>query len=364
MICQGLYITPMANYEILDDISPESLAKYDQILDVRSPAEFAEDHLPGAINLPVLDDEERAIVGTTYKQVSPFAARKQGAALVARNISQHIKLSLSDKDAGYRPLIHCWRGGMRSRSMALVLSAIGWQVTLLRGGYQTWRREVVACLEKDGCALPIVLIDGQTGVAKTAVLEEMSNLGAQTIDLEGMANHRGSVFGGHPQSAQPSQKYFETCIWNKLRAMDFRQPVYVEAESSLVGVRRVPARLWKSMKTAPRVTIHAAMIARAKYLVGAYPELISDRDRLCDAIDQLASRHSKTLLETWHQLASDGAHRELAEQLITHHYDPAYNRARVRREARSALSVHTETLDPPAIAKLAREILAQSVETA
>jgi tRNA 2-selenouridine synthase len=364
MINQGLYITPMANYEILDDISADSLAQFDQIIDVRSPAEFSEDHLPGAINLPVLDDEERAIVGTIYKQTSPFAARRHGAALVAANISRHLETTLSDAGAGFRPLVHCWRGGMRSRSMALVLSAIGWEVSLLRGGYQTWRREVVAGLETEKSTLPIVLIDGQTGVAKTAVLEEMTKLGAQTIDLEGMANHRGSVFGGHPLSDQPGQKCFETRIWDKLRVMDLGQPIYVEAESSLVGVRRVPARLWASMKTAPRVTIHASTAARATYLVKAYPELISDKSRLCDAIDQLASRHPKALIEGWHQLADSGAHYALAEQLITQHYDPAYNRARVRREASSVMSVHADTLELDAIAGLAREILARSTEAA
>jgi tRNA 2-selenouridine synthase len=353
----------MANYEIIDDISPDSLAQFDQIIDVRSPAEFAEDHIPGAINLPVLDNEERAIVGTTYKQVSPFAARRQGAALVAANISKHLETRLADKDADFRLLVHCWRGGMRSRSMALVLSAVGWEVSLLRGGYQTWRREVVAGLDKDDSALPVVLIDGQTGVAKTAVLEEMERLGAQTIDLEGMANHRGSVFGGHPQSDQPGQKYFETRIWEKLRAMDLNQPIYVEAESSLVGVRRVPTRLWTAMKAAARVTIHAPTIARARYLVEAYPELISDKKRLSDAIDQLASRHPKALLEAWHRLANEGKHCELAEQLITQHYDPAYDRARVRREASSVLSVQADNLGSEAIVGLAREILTQPIET-
>jgi len=353
----------MSHYEILNDISPASLAAFDMILDVRSPAEFAEDHIPGAINLPVLNNEERALIGTIYTQDSAFLAKRRGAALVAANIARHIETALSDKPADYRILVHCWRGGMRSRAMALVLTSVGWPVSLLEGGYQTWRRAVVAGLGKEEDthpALPLVLIDGQTGVAKTAVLKQMHQMGAQVIDLEALANHRGSVFGSHPDSPQPSQKRFETCLWDQLRDMDLDQPIYLEAESSLIGKRRIPARLWASMKNAPRIMIEAPVSARAEYLAEAYPELVSDTDRLTDAIRQLSERHSKSVIAEWLELAASKHHKQLAKALITHHYDPTYNRSRTRRNTPTTHTERVEDLSTESIKHLAGEILEEA----
>jgi len=350
----------MSNYEILNDISPASLAGFDTIIDVRSAAEFAEDHIPGAINLPVLNDDERALIGTIYTQESAFLAKRRGASLVAANIARHIETELANKPADFRILVNCWRGGMRSRAMALVLSSVGWPVSLLNGGYQTWRRAVVAGLSKTSDThppLPLILIDGQTGTAKTAILEQMRQMGAQVIDLEALANHRGSVFGSHPNSPQPGQKRFETGLWDQLRRMDLDRPIFLEAESSMIGQRRIPARLWASMKDAPRVMIEAPVSARAKYLAEAYPELVSDTDRLKDAIRKLSERHSKAVISDWLELASSKQHKQLAEALIKHHYDPTYNRSRTRRSTPSTRSVTALDLSISSIKRLAGEIL-------
>lgn len=353
----------MAGYKTISTLDPATLDAFDQIIDVRSPGEFAEDHLPGAINLPVLDDEERARVGTIYKQVSSFDARKQGAALVSANIGRHLAGALADKPGEFRPLIYCWRGGMRSNSMALVLASIGWRVSLLDGGYRRWRRAVTAGLEVEASPLPIVLIDGQTGVAKTALLHALAERGGQVIDLEGLAHHRGSVFGGLPNLPQPSQKAFETRIWDPLRRMDLSKPIYVEAESSLVGKRRVPPRLWTAMKSAPRIEIKAPTAERARYLVTAYPDMLQEAARLETAIDRLAGRHAADQIARWRDQAAARDYRALAESLVIEHYDPAYSRSRKRRPPpHSPHVLETDSLAPDGIAELADRVLDLDVQ--
>ncbi len=348
--------TPMQRIATTDDLSAQALAQYDAIIDVRSPAEFAEDHLPGAINLPVLDDDERARVGTHYTQVSVFEARRMGAALTARNIATHIGTALADKDKSFKPLIYCWRGGMRSQSMATILAAVGWRTTLVQGGYRSWRRLVSAALE-DEAQIPVILIDGQTGTAKTRLLHILAGRGEQVIDLEGLACHRGSIFGDFADTPQPGQKAFETALWDHLRTLDPDRPVYVEAESRQVGRLRVPPRIWAAMQAAPRIRIQAPPHARARYLMTAYPDLAGDTDKLMAAIDGLRRFHPKTDIETWQTLAQSGEFEPLAAALITAHYDPAYDRARKRDEAsRQPLVLDTAELDEASLSALAGRV--------
>jgi len=237
-------------------------AGFDTIIDVRSPAEYAEDHLPGAINLPVLDDAERARVGTIYKQQSPFLARKVGAALVARNAARHLEGALADKPGGWRPLVYCWRGGQRSGSFATILGQVGWRVDLVAGGYKAWRTLVVGALNDQPFPAPLWVLDGNTGTAKTELLARLSALGRQTIDLEALANHRGSLFG-HRAGGQPSQKAFEGRLAMAISALDPARPVVVEAESSRIGDLMLPKQLWAAMCAAPRLCIAAPLAARA-----------------------------------------------------------------------------------------------------
>ncbi|MDG1417512.1 MAG: tRNA 2-selenouridine(34) synthase MnmH [Maricaulis sp.] len=351
------YTQAMPDYEIIDELSHDALQSYDLIIDVRSPSEYAGDHLPGAINLPVLDDAERAETGTLYKQVSSFVAKRRGAALTTANISRHLDTTLKDLPEDSRLLIYCWRGGMRSRSMALVLSSIGWDISLVKGGYQTWRRQIVAGLDKSTDPINIILLDGQTGTAKTAILKEMAALGAQTLDLEGMANHRGSAFGAHANTPQPGQKRFEALIWQSLRRFDLTQPIYVEAESSLVGKRRLPSRLWAEMKKAPRIIIEAPTGARADYLVNAYPDLATDLNQLTASIERLAARHSTAQLSQWHAMARKCEFRNLAESLMVIHYDAAYNRARMRRNTVKSQTFTVSDLEQKTLSDLAQTLL-------
>jgi tRNA 2-selenouridine synthase len=229
-----------------------SLAGFDAVIDVRSPAEFADDHAPGAINLPVLSNDERTVVGTIYVQQSRFTARRLGAAIIARNVAAHLEGPLADKPGSFRPLVYCWRGGQRSHAMATILSEVGWRTTVLDGGYRTWRRHVTARLYDGALGLRFVVIDGQTGTGKTEVLARLAAAGAQVLDLEDIAAHRGSLFGALPGRPQPSQKLFESELLAQIDGFDPDRPVFVEAESSKVGERMIPPALWSRMALAPR----------------------------------------------------------------------------------------------------------------
>lgn len=315
---------------------------FDDIIDVRAPAEWAEDHVPGAISLPVLDDDERARVGTIYKQVAPFAARKIGAALVAKNAAKHLEGPLADKPGGWRPLVYCWRGGQRSGSFASILAQIGWRVEIIEGGYKSWRHLVVDALYDDVFPCPVVVLDGNTGSAKTEVLNRLPALGFQVIDLEGLANHRGSLFGH--MGDQPSQKAFEGRLAVALARLDPARPVVVEAESSKVGEVRLPPKLWRAMVAAPRVAIAASRPARAGYLVTAYADMVADPARLDGVLASLRAAHPADVIADWRGMAAAGRFVELAEGLMERHYDPRYGKHRARMEVPFA-EVPVEGLD-------------------
>ena len=304
---------------------------FDHIIDARAPAEYLEDHLPGAISLPVLDDAERAEVGTIYKQVNPFTARKLGAALVARNVAAHLQGPLADKPGGWRPLVYCWRGGQRSGSFALILSQVGWRVETIAGGYKAWRALVVKALYDTPFPSPVVVLDGNTGSAKTEVLNMLPARGVQVIDLEGLANHRGSLFGS--MGAQPSQKAFDCELAMAISRLNPLLPVVIEAESSKVGNVSLPPEIWKAMRAASRLAIVVPRPARAQYLVRAYADMVEDPVRLAAVIERLRPVHPAERIETWQAQAAAGAFAELAEGLMQHHYDPRYDKHRNRMDA-------------------------------
>jgi len=314
-----------------DALAAEARQAYDAIIDVRSPSEFAEDHLPGAINLPVLDDAQRAEVGTLFVQRSKFLARRLGASYVARNIADHLDGSLADRGGGFQPLVYCWRGGQRSTAMATVMDQVGWPVTQLDGGYQTWRRRVVSALygggDDAGISLKPVLLDGLTGSGKTDVLGRLASLGVQTLDLERLADHRGSLFGATPRP-QPSQKAFESRLYAATEALDLSRPVVLEAESSRIGQITLPPVLWAAMKTAPRVQLLAPLASRVAFVIDHYGTIGADVEALDDAMKRLPRHHSRALVERWRSLARAGRLADLVEGLMTEHYDPAYRRSR------------------------------------
>jgi tRNA 2-selenouridine synthase len=332
------------------------------VIDVRSPAEFGEDHAPGAINLPVLSNEERAEVGTIYVQQDRFLARKIGAAYIARNVAGHLQAGLADRPGSFRPLIYCWRGGQRSNAMATILAQVGWRTTVLTGGYKTWRRHVSARLYDQAAPFRLVLLDGNTGSGKTEVLLRLADRGQQVIDLEGLAAHRGSLFGALAGQPQPSQKMFESRLLAILDGLDPNRPVIVEAESSKVGQRMVPPALWELMAAAPRIELTASPEARASYLARTYGDITRDRAALDEALRRLPTPPGRKRLEAWGQLADAHEFEALALELMTLHYDPAYRRSS-RTEARRSLgAVDLDGLQPADLDAAADEI-ARRVET-
>lgn len=316
----------MSNPGITEAVDHASLTQYDMIIDVRSPGEFVEDHIPGAVNLPVLDNDERAIVGTTYVQESRFLARRIGAALVAKNIGRHLEGALADMGPNFRPLVYCWRGGQRSNSMALVLAQVGWRTLVLQGGYKTYRRAVQRRMYDIDLGLRFVLLDGGTGCGKTAILNRVKAMGGQVIDLEGIARHRGSLFGAIAGMPQPSQKWFESCLADQLQRMDPKRPVLLEAESNKIGNRTLPPSMWKAMEAAPRIQLSAPLDARSAYLVEAYPDVIADRDLLEAVLSRLEVYPGRKQLANWRSLADAGEFQELVRQAVERHYDPSYAR--------------------------------------
>lgn len=314
----------------LTSLAAMAALPFDEIIDVRAPSEFAEDHIPGAINLPVLSDAERASVGTIYVQQDRFLARKTGAALVARNAAAHLEGPLSDKDGGWRPLVYCWRGGQRSGSFASILAQVGWRVELIEGGYKSYRRLVVGALYDDPLPHRLILLDGGTGTAKTRLLERLAAAGAQVIDLEEMAAHRGSLLGGRP-GGQPTQKSFESRLAMVLARLDPARPVFLEAESNKIGRLILPPSLWQAMMAADHVTLAAPLAARARYLCRAYADLLADMELLCTKLGHLKTYHGTERVALWQQMARDGAFEALAADLVERHYDPRYIKAQSRQ---------------------------------
>ena len=327
----------------------------DTIIDVRSPSEYAEDHIPGAINLPVMDDAERAKVGTIYKQVSPFEARVTGAAIVARNAARHLEGPLADKPGGWRPLVYCWRGGQRSGSFSTILRQIGWRADLVEGGYKSFRSLVVAALEAP-VVPPVVVLDGNTGSAKTELLNAAAAQGAQVIDLEGLANHRGSLFGAM-EGGQPGQKAFETRLAMSLAALDPGRVLLLEAESSKIGQINLPKGVWSAIKSAPRLRLAVPLAERAAYLARVYADITADTDRLQQVIDRLRPFHSAETIDGWQALARAGNFGPLAGALMAEHYDPRYEKHRARHQRREVL-VQADSLASGGIEGLAARVIA------
>ncbi len=344
------------------DLSPAARDGFDALIDVRSPSEFAEDHLPGAINLPVLDDAQRAAVGTEYVQGSKFEARRHGAALVARNIAAHLEGALAAVGGGFRPLVYCWRGGQRSGAMVAVMDQVGWPVTVLDGGYQTWRRQVVAALYDTPLPHRLVALDGPTGCGKTALLQALAARGAQTLDLEALAAHRGSLFGAMP-GGQPSQKAFETALHDALSRLDPARPVVVEAESSRIGERVLPPSLWAALAAAPAVELSAPPDARVARIVADYADIAADPAALDEALSRLPRHHAKSEIAEWRAMAARGEIAALAAALIEAHYDPAWRRSAASRERPVLQRLDLPDLSPAALAAAAAA-LAESLDRA
>ena len=338
------------------------LAEFDTVIDARAPGEFAEDRLPGAISLPVLDDGERARVGTLYKQVSAFEARKLGAALVSKNIARHIERHLLDKPKGWRPLVYCWRGGQRSGAFTHILREIGWDAHRLQGGYKSWRRHVIGQLALLPPQIDFRVVAGATGSGKSRLLEAMAAQGAQVLHLETLAAHKGSVLGNLPGQPQPSQKGFESQLLAALSALELSRPVFVEAESRKIGRLQLPDALLHAIHRAPGLRIEASLPARVEFLLHDYDYAMAEPVWLNERLDQLKGLQSNETLEHWRALIAGQNFPALVEELLTLHYDPLYQRSQASNyhSFEAATRYGANRLDATALDQLATEILSAS----
>jgi len=344
-----------------DSIVPLSqMDDFDEIIDVRSPAEFALDHIPGAVSLPVLGDDERARVGTLYKQVSQFDARKLGAAMVARNVARHLEQHFADRDYRWKPLVYCWRGGKRSGSMAHILREVGWHAATLEGGYRSYRRDVLTRLETLPQQFRFKVICGATGSAKSRILNALEKRGAQVLDLEGLANHRGSVLGSLPGTPQPSQKMFDSLLWNALRGLDATLPVFVEAESRKIGSLQVPDVLLQCMRASSCIAVEAPVTERVQFLIREYQHFLSDPAWLKAQLLRLTQLHSRETVERWIKAIDASQWESLVADLLELHYDPAYRKSTNNNypSLKDALHLNATRLDDAAIADMAAILLA------
>jgi len=337
------------------------LDSYDCIIDVRSPAEFALDHIPGAVNYPVLNNEERAQIGTLYKQDSPFAAKKLGAALVSRNIANHLENHFQDFPRTWRPLVYCWRGGERSGAFTHILNRIGWKAMQLEGGYQGFRRVVIDGLDVAAKHFSFQVICGMTGSGKTRVLQEAARYGAQILDLEALAIHRGSVLGNEPNIEQPTQKGFETALWNALRTLDPSKPVLVESESKKVGGLHIPDALMEKIRGGACIELRSSAQTRVSWLMREYHHFLTDADGFKSKLALLTAHYGKVQIAKWNEAIDAQQFPGLVEELLIKHYDPSYQSSIVRNfpQYRADHFVQLENDSDEAFAKAAKAIVSQ-----
>jgi tRNA 2-selenouridine synthase len=301
-----------------------NLNRFDTVVDARSESEFAEDHLPQALNWPTLNDAERQFIGTTYKQVNAFEAKKRGAALAARNIAAHIERELMDKARDWSPLLYCWRGGKRSGSLALVLDQIGFRVNLVEGGYKAFRAAMLQDVQACADALRFQVVCGTTGSGKTRLLHALQRAGAQVLDLEALAQHRSSVLGAIPGVPQPSQKRFDTLVWDALRRFDTTRAVFVESESKKVGNVAVPERLMERIRQSPCINLQLPMAERVQLLLEDYAYFVANPEHFCNRLEVLTAQRGKAVVQAWKESVGRGDLAAVVEDLLLTHYDPVY----------------------------------------
>lgn len=272
----------MPRYIEIDEFLNQSLTL--PVIDVRAPAEFSQGHFPGAINLPLFDDNERAEIGTLYKQQGREKSLLRGLDIVGPKMKSMAQSGL-EIAAGQPVLVHCWRGGMRSRSLAWLLEQVEIQTLVLQGGYKAFRSWTLASFKS---SLPLVVLSGLTGSGKTGQLKQLAALNEQVVDLEQLANHRGSAFGGIGQGDQPTNEQFENELAIELLKTDKSKRIWVEDESRNIGFNRLPHHFFDQLRSAPAIFMEVDVQVRAELIERDYGGLESSE--LAAAIERIAKR--------------------------------------------------------------------------
>lgn len=330
---------------------------FDTIIDVRSPLEYEEDHIIGSINCPVLNDQERIIVGTIYKKESTFKAKIIGSSLTARNIAKHIEEKFINQQGSWQPLVYCWRGGQRSKAFSIILSEVGWRTCQLEGGYKKYRNEVINFLNRIGSKLKIILISGKTGSAKTKILQNIKLQGGQILDLENLANHKGSLLGKIPGLKQPSQKLFESKLYHQIKQLDLRKNVYIEAESSKIGNIHIPKTIWAKMIVSPRIEIEADLELRSSFLLKDYRYMCENPELIKPIIYGLKNRLSKKLINDWLELITKKLWLDLTKSFLENHYDPSYSSNTIKNDRKVIKKIQAKSFSKEEISEITKLIL-------
>ena len=330
---------------------------FDTIIDVRSPLEYEEDHIIGSINCPVLNDQERIIVGTIYKKESTFKAKIIGSSLTARNIAKHIEEKFINQQGSWQPLVYCWRGGQRSKAFSIILSEVGWRTCQLEGGYKKYRNEVINFLNRIGSKLKIILISGKTGSAKTKILQNIKLQGGQILDLENLANHKGSLLGKIPGLKQPSQKLFESKLYHQIKQLDLRKNVYIEAESSKIGNIHIPKTIWAKMIVSPRIEIEADLELRSSFLLKDYRYMCENPELIKPIIYGLKNRLSKKLINDWLELIIKKLWLDLTKSFLQNHYDPSYSSNTIKNDRKVIKKIQAKSFSKQEISEITKLIL-------
>ncbi|TAG26721.1 MAG: tRNA 2-selenouridine(34) synthase MnmH [Burkholderiales bacterium] len=351
----------MALKKISAEDALSSLANFSAIIDARSESEYALDRLPGALNWPTLNDKERHDIGTLYVQTSAFEAKKRGAAVAAKNIAAHIEREVISLPKSWKPLVYCWRGGKRSGSLALILSEIGFDVTLIEGGYKAFRAAVVEDIAKLATQFNYRVICGPTGSGKTRLLQALHREGAQVLDLEALADHRSSVLGLIPGTEQPSQKQFDMRIWHALRQLDPARTVWAESESKKVGNVSIPDALMQALRASPCARVEMPVEERVKLLLEDYDFFVKDPDYFCKRLDVLRDLRGHELINTWQEQIRSRDPQKLAyvvKELLELHYDPGYLSSTRRnfKQFDASYLIAMESIDTPAISEFISQI--------
>jgi tRNA 2-selenouridine synthase len=303
--------------------------QYDLIIDARSPREYEEDHIPGAVNLPVVNNEEFAEVGILHR-TDPTAAYQLGARYSLNNIARHIEHHVSKYPGRCKVLVYCFRGGKRSKVWFDVLDTIGYRVEKLKGGWKAYRRWVNEQLASAPTGYRYIVLSGPTGSGKTRLLNALQEAGAQVLDLEGIAVHRGSMIGAVPGRPQPTQKMFDSMLLQRLSEFDPARPVWVEAESKKIGRVQLPDALLAGMHRGATIAVDAPMPQRVQLLREDYHHFELDPQSLLERLAHLRPLVGGEEFATWQTLGQERKVPELFERLMRYHYDPAYRRSILR----------------------------------